>query len=146
MKRFNIQRSFFFFHIYYCFDLFFILPWTFCDCIMVWRCRPPVDFYFYKILTAFNKLRLKVRVWCLMPLSTIFQLYRGSQFYWWRKLEYPKKTTDLPQVTDKILSHVLSSPRVSGIQTRNVIGDINMFKIMSEVVQVNWKRLKPFTV
>jgi len=38
-------------------------------------------------------------LWFLTPLSTIFQLYHGDQFYRQNKPEYPEKTINLSQVT-----------------------------------------------
>jgi hypothetical protein len=63
-------------------------------------------------------------IWYLLPLSTIFQLYRGGQFYWWRKPEYQEKITELQQGTGRLSHNAVSrKARISGIRTRNVSGD-----------------------
>ena len=57
---------------------------------------------------------LKVRYYIIqggrvMVFSAIFNnisVIWDGQFYWWRKLVYPDKTIDLPQVTDK-LDHIM---------------------------------------
>ena len=78
--------------------------------------------------TMYNDIGLMYRfsffgLLCLTSISRIFQLYRGGQFYWWRKPEYPEKATDLSYITDKLYRIILY--RLSGIRTHNIGGEMH---------------------
>jgi hypothetical protein len=45
-----------------------------------------------------------------MVFDTIFyniSVIPSGQFYWWRKPKYTEKTTDPPQVTEKLYYHIM---------------------------------------
>jgi hypothetical protein len=58
-----------------------------------------------------------------IPLRCTFNdisvIYHDGQFYWWRKLEYPEKTTDLSLVTDKLYYILLNIEYISPVRCSN---------------------------
>ena len=83
--------------------------------IMTQRC-----FMLCTTYTNFWSIICQLEVRCLTPLSKIFQL-----LLLWRKLEYPEKSTDLSQVTNKLYRTMLFRVdlTMNGFWTHNFSSD-----------------------
>jgi len=73
----------------------------------------------HKTLSNLEKLMFNK---CLKPLSTIFQLFRGGKFCWWRKLDNRPVASHWQTLSHNVVS---SAPRHEPVRTHKFSGERN---------------------
>jgi hypothetical protein len=76
-----------------------------------------------------------IKIYMTLLYTHSMELYHGGQFYWWRKPEYPEKTTDMSQVTDKLYHIMLYQEHltINWVQTHNISGGVMIGMIATSV-------------
>ena len=86
------------FYVQCCYCLWIFHSWS-----SIWFSLTFISFILTTSACPFKKYDFDFLIFgVLTPLSTIFQLYHGDQFLWWRNPEYPDRTTDHGQATGKL--------------------------------------------
>jgi hypothetical protein len=73
-------------------------------------------------MSAYIRITGAVGIWCLTPLSTIFQLYRGGHFYCWRKSEYRRKPPTCGKSLTNFMLYRVHFVYTTLIESENYLG------------------------